>query len=277
MKKVKLLFILFIVLCCTGCDSNSSVTRDLRHSGFSLSKDPFSCDALIPKSNKEYEAIQYLGANYAITTTGVIYELSFGQLFSNGEYCKKADTNLTAQAVIGDEIFKGSDNKAYYLSNSSAPAYSEVLNSDPNLSAYMYFFNNQDVVKVQNVGDSKYYVLKKDGDVYSYTVVKNNSNGVHSPGNPTKVYTKDAYGGAILDFNYAGDSSEATFIRTETAIYRNAALNREDCQKYVDVQCQYQFQKDELLTAHMDRIMAYNGNMLITDYLKVFTLGGSSN
>lgn len=275
MKRFKLLFVFgFVLLFCTGC-GNSAVTRDLRHSGFTLSTEPFSCDALIPKSNKEYEEILYLGSNYAITSTGVIHELSFSQLFSNGQYCKKADTELNVQAIIGSEIFRAADNKIYYLYGGKGEPYTEVPVSDPDYYSYKFFLGDPNVLKVQKTGDSVYYVLKNDGDVYTYTLGKNNASGVHLVSSG-KVYTADAYGGKILDFNYVGDASEATFVRTETAIYRNAALNREECKKYVDVQCQYQFQKDELLTAHMDRIMAYNGSMLITDYLKVFNLGGSN-
>ena len=114
-KKLKLIVLsLFIILCCTGC-GNSSITRDLRHAGFNLSEDDFSCDALIPKQNQEYEAIKYVSPTFAITTTGVIHELSFGKKFSNEEYCKKADTNLTVEALVGSEVFRAEDNKIYLL------------------------------------------------------------------------------------------------------------------------------------------------------------------
>ena len=276
MKKVKIIVLfIFVFMCCTGCVANSEVTRGLRHAGFTLSGEDFSCDALIPKSNKEYEVIKYLGANYAITTTGVIHELSFGQLFSNGEYCKKAETDLTVQAVIGDEVFRAQDNKIYFLKSGAGVSYTEVPPENPSYSAYKFFLDDHNVVKVQNVGDSLYYVLKTDGDIYSYKLGKNNANGVHliSSG---KIYTAEAYGSKIVDFNYAGNSSEATFVRTEDSIYRNSALNREECTKYVDVVCEYQFGKDEDLSKFYNNIIAYNGNMIITDYLKVFNLGGKS-
>lgn len=272
-KKLKLIVLsLFVILCCTGC-GNSSITRDLRHAGFNLSEDDFSCDALIPKQNQEYEAIKYVSSTFAITTTGVIHELSFGKKFSNEEYCKKADTNLTVEALVGSEVFRAEDNKIYYLKKSdSHAAYTEVPISDSNYPAYRFFLkDNHDLLKVQSVGDSTYYVLKEDGDVYRYVLGRNNSNGVYLVSS-SKMYTHDNYGSEILDFNYAGEKSEATFIRTEDSIYRNTALNRDMCLKYVDIDCEYEFLKDEILTEHYEHIMAYNGSMLITNYLKVFNL-----
>ena len=77
-----------------------------------------------------------------------------------------------------------------------------------------------------------------------------------------------------MDFNYAGDQSESTFVRTENKIFRNEALNRKECRDYIDIDCQFAFAEDATLTKHYDRILAYNGSILITDYLKVFRVGG---
>ena len=106
-----------------------------------------------------------------------------------------------------------------------------------------------------------------DNDVLE-CVMQNNNVAVH------KVYTSENLGSKIVDFNYAGDESEATFVRTENKIFRNEALNRKDCREYIDIDCQFEFAEDATLTKHYDRILAYNGSTLITDYLKVFRVGG---
>lgn len=273
MKKVKLLFLfIFMTLICTGC-GNSEITRDLRHAGFNMDKEPFNCDALIPKRDKEYEKIKYLGANYAITTNGVIHEISYGQIFSNGKQCKRADTDLTVEAIIGEVAFKSKDNKIYFFKTSStAAAYELVPFTDHNYATYRFFFDDPDIVKVQNVGDSSYYVLKNNGTVYNYVLKKENW-GIRLISS-NSVYTAENLGSKIIDFNYAGDESEATFVRTEDKIFRNAALNRKDCKTYIDIKCEYEFSEDATLTKYMDHIMAYNGSILITDYLKVFRVGG---
>lgn len=277
MKKIKLLSIFLLVLiCCTGCVGNSEVTRDLRHAGYTLSSDEFSCEALIPKSGKEYEVIKYLGSSYAITTTGVIYELSFGQMFSNNEYCMKNESAVNVKAIIGTEAYKGTDDKIYYLpSSTSGTAYTEVTSADSNYATYKYFFDDSNIVKVQSTGDSTYFVLKADGIVYKYVLEKNNS-GIRLV-STEKVYSSESYGGDILDFNYAGESSTSTYIKTDNSYYRVSAVNHDECSKYIDVVCEYTFGKDEYLTAHYDHIMAFNGSRIITDYLKVFNLSSSSS
>ena len=105
------------------------------------------------------------------------------------------------------------------------------------------------------------YIIKKE----RYGIVDLNIN---------TVYTSENLGSKIVDFNYAGDQSEATFVRTEDKIFRNEALNRKACKEYVDIECEYEFAEDATLTKYYDRIMAYNGSTLITDYLKVFRVGG---
>ncbi len=272
MKKFKLLFLfIFMMFICTGC-GNSEMNRDLRHSGFQMDPEPFNCEALIPKRDKEFEKIKYLGSNYVITTNGVIHEISFGQKFSNDKHCMRAKTDLTVEAIIGENAFRAKDNKIYYFKGNGGAAYTEVPYSDTNYSTYAYFLSQLDIVKVQNVGDSSYYVLKNNGTVYNY-IIKKDRNGIIVLSANT-VYTSENLGSKIIDFNYAGDESEATFVRTEDKIFRNEALNRKDCNEYVDIVCEYEFAEDATLTKYYDRIMAYNGSILITDYLKVFKVGG---
>ena len=50
------------------------------------------------------------------------------------------------------------------------------------------------------------------------------------------------------------------------------AINYEKCSKYADVTCIYRVEKDEVLDKYKDRIIAYNGKTLITDYKQVFNL-----
>ena len=72
-------------------------------------------------------------------------------------------------------------------------------------------------------------------------------------------------------FNEAGEHP-STFIKTSNAIYRMQATNKEKCSKYADVVCKYKLKKDATLTEYNDKLLAYNGSLLITDYGRVFSV-----
>ena len=51
------------------------------------------------------------------------------------------------------------------------------------------------------------------------------------------------------------------------------ATNEKDCSKYADVPCQYTMTESEEYLNYRDRVVAYNGSTLITDYRMIFTAG----
>jgi hypothetical protein len=48
--------------------------------------------------------------------------------------------------------------------------------------------------------------------------------------------------------------------------------NREECSKYADVSCTFKMKEDETFEKYKDNIFAFNGNYLLTNYKKMFTL-----
>ena len=48
--------------------------------------------------------------------------------------------------------------------------------------------------------------------------------------------------------------------------------NQEKCSKYADVACEYKLKLDEGLKNTYDKILAYNGSTLITNYGKIFNV-----
>ena len=129
-----------------------------------------------------------------------------------------------------------------------------------------------DIVKVTTVDSSNgiYYVLKTDGNIYSYKVSKADRDAPLTVSEMSIVYNESQYG-RIIDYNYAGENL-GTFIRTENKMYRMRATNFEDCSKYADVKCTYELQEDPIFETYRDVIISYNGNMLITNYGQEFTV-----
>ena len=274
MKRIGILFsLLFIVILCTACNGN--VTRDIRHDGYSVST-KFICDTFYPSDKKDtlYGKVKYLTSNKIIDNNGYIYELSLEQVYSNKQNCKKASTDIIVKAIYDDKIIKGNDNKYYYLEGSNNVAsYSLIQETDNSYELYSILLKDDDVVKVITADGSKgiYYILKTDGNIYSYTITKANYNSPLKVVSKTIAYDSGDYGSKIIDFNYSGESS-TTYLKTEVGYYRMKAINYDSCSKYADVNCIYNLEEDEILNKYKDRIIAFNGKTLITDYKQVFTI-----
>ena len=168
------LIMCFVVLLCCACDGD--VTRDIRHDGFAVGGD-FNCPLFFPKDKEDtsYQKIKYLTGTHIITSEGNIYEYNLQQKYANKMNCKQADTQLVVKAIFDNKIIKATDNKYYYLvgENSVSP-YTAVTLGDNNYVIYDLLLNGEDVIKVSTANSSTgtYYVLKTDGNVYSYTIQK---------------------------------------------------------------------------------------------------------
>lgn len=263
----------FIVITCSAC--NGTVTRDIRHAGFSVGGE-FTCDKFYPKDKNDtsYEKIKYFINSHLINTDGKIYELSLGQVYANKQNCKEADTSITVKAIFDNKIIKGTDNRYYYLmAQNNVAAYSEIPTTDNSYALYDMLLKDDDVVKVvtaeSNTGT--YYILKTDGNVYSKVINAKNNAGLQLVSTQV-VFDKSNYGGSnIIDFNYAGDSL-GTFVKTEGSVYRMRITNLDTCSKYADVKCEFAMQEDPIFEKYKDRIITYNGSTLITDYKRMFAV-----
>ena len=269
-KRIKIVLLLIVVMVfCTACDG--SVTRALRHDGFSIGEE-FVCDAFFGKEARD--KIWYMTGDRIINTEGSIYEVSFGQKFTNNMNCRVAETELKVVALFEDKIFKAEDGNYYYLTGqNNVGAYTQVTAADNSYTIYDLLLKDEGVVKATTADSSAgvFYVLKHDGNVYSVTISKNYNTPATIVGSDI-VYDQSSYGGPIIDFAYYGNSP-ATFVRTNSKVFRMKALNSEDCSRFADVTCTYEMVESPVFEQYPEYIAAYNGSMVITSYQKIFTVG----
>ena len=270
--KVSILSLL-LLLCCTGCDGN--VTRDIRHAGFSVGS-KLLCDPFFPSKKDEVarEKILYFTGTHIINSDGKIYDLSMGQTYASGQNCRDANTPIRVKAIFDNSIVKATDGKYYYLhSNNNVEAYSEVPQTDNSYLIYDILLKEDDVVKVMTADNSigAYYVLKVDGNIYENIVTAQDRNSPPKLVSTRVMYDMTNFEGRIIDFNYAGDSL-ATFVRTDNKVFRDKIKNYEQCSKYADIECEFELMEDPIFEQYKDRIISFNGSLLITDYKMTFTV-----
>ena len=272
-KKIMIFFILCMsTLTLTGCGEDATMTRNLRHEGFSVGSN-FVCDALIPNEKGDaYDKIRYFGGSYAVTETGRLYDINLTTLYSNKQNCKSADTNIVIEAIFDGTVARASDGKYYYLvSGNNIEAYTEITINDKSYDLYNLLLSDENVLKVKTINSNsgEYYILKKDGEISSYIVARENYNSPFQIVDVEVKYDANKFGGPIIDFDYAGESA-GTFFRTRQRIYRMDAANKEECTNYADIACQYQLVRSEGLEEYLDDIIAYNGSTLIMSNGKIF-------
>ena len=272
MKRIKYIILFLIVVLLAGCDYQyASTTREIRHSGFSLSSFKFKCSSIYTDEEVVDKPLYYIG-NYIITESGLLYETNLGKPYSNKMNCKKPNFTEKISAIFDMKVVKTEDGSYYYLSGSDqVPAYSLVPESDEDYALYDILLKESSVLKVVTVNSKGgiYYVLKNDGNIYQYNVILENDEYLLDT--TDMVYSYTEFGSKIKDFNYNGSNS-TTYIKTETTYYRMLITNLEKCSSYVDVACDYKLKLDEGLKNSYDRILAYNGSTLITTYGKIFNV-----
>ena len=226
------------------------------------------------ESEEPKEKMIYSNSSFAITESGKLYELSLSQPYSNDENCKEVPFSIDIIAYMDDKILKGEDNKFYYApGTTNTSPLTEVTANDSNYQLYTLLLGSAQVKKVITVDSNAgiYYVLEDDGNVYQYTITRQDYNSPYTLSEKKTVYEKSKYG-EIIDFNYAGESS-TTYIKTKTKLYRMQATNAEECSKYADVACKYKMKYDETLTEYYNnnKIIYYGPSIILTDYGKQFT------
>lgn len=264
-----------LVLLLSGCEGN--ITRNIRHAGYSLSNSTFTCEDFISKSNKDVilDKIGYLNNTYAITENGYLYEISLSQPYANNQNCKKMTFSQKIIANMDGQVLKGEDNKLYYApGTTSATPLTEITMNDNSYQLYHLLLDSAAIKKVVTIDTSQglYYVLETDGNVYSYTLTKQDYNSPYVLTERKIVYDKAKYG-EIIDFNHSENNKKETYIKTKTDLHRIIVSNEKECTKYADVSCEYSLEQDETISKYLnDKILYYGSNLIITTYGKEFTL-----
>lgn len=191
-------------------------------------KEYFNCDVL--NDVKMFVAKDGSEKNYLITNDGSLY--SVGN-YSDGSNCKKIDSDIKFKGYFKENLggLVSIDNELYIIDDSSITTSNEKNNYTDVIKTTAILFED-------NNGIAEYtgYLLKEDGNIYLHRYYIEEED---------KLY-KSFQNEKILDFDCS--SGVPQWIKTDKAYYVNKIKNEEECNKYDDVECKYEFGKSDKLT-----------------------------
>lgn len=237
MKKNVIVLIVFTMLLC-GC---GSLLNEDNNEEKTLLRE-FKCSVL--------DDVKYKSESYFITNDNEVYVYNINKLYSNNENCKSISNGVKiSRLVCGIECYVVDDIGNYYVIDKD--------NYDLTLKDKDGYFEPGTLGLLQNSeivfkrGD---LILSTDGKLY-----KEN-------GTTLELY-KEISGEKILEYGEHGDmqimhEGESKpvlgyYIKTDKAFYTTIVTNAERCLTYVDVECEMDFAKNEVLTKKYNDIKLY--------------------
>ncbi|MBE5806552.1 MAG: hypothetical protein E7313_07620 [Clostridiales bacterium] len=260
MKRNIVLFFMMIIII-TGCSSNSAINNG--KSNISDSQNEINISE--EKLKSQYGSMEWKCSvplnnisdisgfdHMFITKNGDLYLFSFTQLFSStNDYCKKVDSDYKFERFINGAIVT-IDNKllAYHNGNfvermvgwtgafdySKFDQYSNMIlfskNFDPNQNYAVV--EGKEVFELNNIYDNEYVPI-----------------GV----NKVKI------GQLNNTENYVGGYYQ--IIKTTENYYMYSIINKEQCDMYADVECEYGLKRIDDISDEYENILYYNGKYII--------------
>jgi len=259
---------------------------------------------------KYFNYYSNLNRGWLVTENDDVYLFNLYELYSNNTNCKKIDDKFDEISFVVRDIDGGfkyfnSNMQEIYINisdyNGTVEA-SDVYDRD-NFVYGVYDSTNTDVRKtILTVLEENGYIktqlapgplgIKGDNKIYGFYLsnIGGNANFLDEfiIRNQTVEFRAD-YGEKIIDFYftpnvdyyYYGRSDSHyneeklnnymfdNFVLTDKGYYRYLLVD-EDCEKYIDIECEYKLMKDEELTKFKDYILYRDELVLITKNGRVY-------
>lgn len=239
MKKTLIIMTTFIIcILLTGCGTtkeenilNNNITsfKDLGDLGVTIQKySNLKCDVL--QDIVDYE----LYHNFFITNDGKLYQLSFNKLYSNDSNCKQIESDKIFKRFIKSGIIDN-ENNIYEFNNINKTL--EEFNFEPGHTSMPYIQNisksdYDNIILAELSNEELYYFKVVDNKIYKYN----------------ESFTLENEPSLVLENNEEIISILDGGIRTNKNYYNYSkrATNKEECEKYADIKCNYETSFDIL-------------------------------
>lgn len=263
MKKMTMILFSIVLILLSGCarlkvEENNTLIEYLdnkygKAEKGGYEKNNIKCDVL--KDND----ILYINGSIFILKDGTSYEYikQGNKFYKNNQQCKKKETDIIIQKVVGD-YFIGKDDKVYS---------SLYTKGDYNIeSDFELLIKNNDIVSLKRAYEPSpngymFFVLKTDGNIYKTVFDRGLDDKIDFDKvvHETLLYSKDAYG-LIKNFFIYGDDF---FLITDNALYGPEKIVTEECTKYADVDCEIKMVENKLYKNYKSEIKYINENYIV--------------
>ena len=275
-KNLVLLFVLCIMLCgCNANDKNETNSNDnLSFAEWSIENSNFGQTEIkkinCPEITKDSKMS---GSSEIFVTDNNIYMYNVDKLFSNDKNCKLVGKIDGTNAVAVNRDNAIDENGILYNTfwqKVDDPDYDGDYAKDTLHTGWKDYFKRFDINKsmlsgsLTNVGftDFELITLTDDG-LYAYNIDFINYNREYPNGKEFsyKINTDSINSEKIVKIY-------GSIIKTDKAFYiiDSKKINKEECDKYADVKCDYEYylKKEDTLTKYYDEIMNVTSNYFIT-------------
>lgn len=221
----------------------------------------FKCDAL--------DNIKVLGNNYLITKDNEIYDISFNELYSNNQNCKKREINIDIKNIvrrggIDEYLILTKNNKLYDINidnemKGQYPSFAKTLLNDNNITHIIHTDQNNNyddnmsreimalVLKKDNKIYKQYY-NEKEIDTWDYKITFKREEvykSLEEYGNIKLINLSSFYIGSSGKY-YELESNTPTTIISDKGYYYLDEVKTDECIKYKDIECKLELKESEI-------------------------------
>lgn len=232
----------------TSKESNFETINGVTYKLVSDNDLSFDCDS--------YTNAWFVKRKWFVTNDGILYGRDGRKYSSNNQNCIVLNDKIKFKAIVWnhDNIYLISTNNETYRFNGEE--YQEIKKTDR--LNYDYFNTNVKYAFEKTgpgaVSKREYYVLKTDGKIYLTTfwweTIKNKY--IKEKEEVYKSYENEI----IKQFQLVEDANDG-YIITNKSVYIPIQVNKEECEKYADIKCKFEYRRDDYLSRYADKIISF--------------------
>ena len=215
---------------------------------------------LVSDNDLSFDCTSYTNAwfvkrKWFITNDGILYGRDEKKYSSNNQNCIVLNNKIKFKAIVWSQnglYFISTNNETYRFNDEG---YQEIKKTDR--LNYDYFNTNVkyafEISRPEALSKKEYYVLKTDGKIYLTTFKFDTVKYIKENEKVYKSYENEI----IKQFQLVEGASDG-YIITNKSVYIPIQVNKEECEKYADIKCKFEYKRDDYLSRYADKIISFD-------------------